>query len=211
MAVTFDLFGTLVDAAYPADPAAAVAVELEGLGVAVPDDWDDAYREVHIDAPEGAEVPLPAHVSAALGSRGVDAPNNAARRVVVNAFDPEVQTRPGAVAAVAAAAERGPVGLLSNCSVPELARRALIRSNLSNDAFDATVTSVACGWRKPDARAFEAVSEALGVPPETLLHVGDDARTDSGVERVGGEFVDVTDTSLSAFAARMESLEPEDD
>jgi FMN phosphatase YigB (HAD superfamily) len=205
VAVTFDLFGTLVDAAYPADPAAAVAIELESVGVVVPDDWGDAYREVHIDAPEGAEVPLPAHVSAALQSRGVDAPNNAARRAVVNAFDPEVQTRPGAVAAVAAAAEQGPVGLLSNCSVPELARRTLIRSNVPNDAFDATVTSVACGWRKPDSRAFETIASALDVSPEDLTHVGDDVRTDGGIERVGGEFVDVTDTSLTVLAARFEA------
>lgn len=55
MAVTFDLFGTLVDAEYPSDPGAAVADALREYGVAVPDDWDDAYREVHIDAPEGAE------------------------------------------------------------------------------------------------------------------------------------------------------------
>ncbi|WP_224270076.1 HAD family hydrolase [Haloprofundus salinisoli] len=205
MTVTFDLFGTLVEAASPSDPAAAVAAELETLGVAVPDDWGDAYREVHIDAPEGAEVPLPAHVSAALGSRDVDAPNNAARRAVVNAFDPVVETRPNAVAAVAAAADRGPVGLLSNCSVPELARRTLIRSAIPNDAFDATVTSVACGWRKPDARAFETVASALGASPENLLHVGDDARTDGGVEAVGGEFVDVTETSLAALVARLES------
>ncbi|WP_224332720.1 HAD family hydrolase [Haloprofundus halobius] len=204
MAVTFDLFGTLVEASLPADPAAAVAVELDRVGVTVPDDWGDAYREVHIDAPEGAEVPLPAHVSAALGSRGVDAPNNAARRAVVNAFDPDVQTRPGAVAAVTVAAERGPVGLLSNCSVPELARRALIRSDVPNDAFGATVTSVACGWRKPDARAFEAVAEALGASAEELVHVGDDARTDGGVEAVGGEFVDVTETSLAALVTRFE-------
>ncbi|WP_240479578.1 HAD family hydrolase [Haloprofundus marisrubri] len=205
MAVTFDLFGTLVEAAYPDDPAAAVAAELDTLGVAVPDDWDDAYLEVHIDAPEGAEVPLPAHVSAALGSRDVDAPNNAARRAVVNAFDPEIRTRADAVAAVEAAADRGPVGLLSNCSVPELARRTLIRSEIPNDAFDATVTSVACGWRKPDARAFETVASALGVAPADLVHVGDDARTDGGIEALGGEFVDVSDTPLSAVAARFQS------
>ncbi|QCJ47381.1 MULTISPECIES: HAD family hydrolase [Haloprofundus] len=204
MAVTFDLFGTLVEAEYPSDPAAAVAIELERAGVAVPDDWGDAYREVHIDAPEGAEVPLPAHVSAALGSRGVDAPNNASRRAVVNAFDPAVRTRPDAVEAVAAAAERGPVGLLSNCSVPELVRRTLIRSAVPNDAFDATVTSVACGWRKPDARAFETVASALDASPESLLHVGDDARTDGGVEALGGEFVDVAETPLAALVERFQ-------
>ena len=86
MAVSFDLFGTLVERVDAGEeaPAARVAAELVARDVAVPDDWAAAYRERHIDAPEGAEVPLPAHVSAALASRGVDAPGNAARRAVVS-------------------------------------------------------------------------------------------------------------------------------
>ncbi|NHN47950.1 HAD family hydrolase [Halostella sp. JP-L12] len=199
MAVTFDLFGTLVDADRPADPASAVARELAARDVSVPADWADAYREVHVDAPEGAEVPLPAHVSRALASRGVDAPGNAPRRAVVAAFDPEVETRPGAPEAVAAAADRGPVAVLSNCSVPQLARRTLIRSELDRDAFDAVVTSVACGWRKPHERAFETVADRLGVDAADLVHVGDDPRTDGGVEDCGGTFVDVGDVPLADF------------
>ena len=199
MAVSFDLFGTLVDADRPADPAAAVARELADRDVAVPDDWADAYREVHVDAPAGAEVPLPAHVSRALASRGVDAPSNAARRAVVAAFDPAVETRDGASEAVAAAADRGPVAVLSNCSVPQLARRTLIRSDLDRDAFDAAVTSIACGWRKPHDRAFETVADRLDADAADLLHVGDDPRTDGGVERCGGAFVDVADVSLAEF------------
>ncbi len=82
MAVTFDLFGTLVDVEYPSDPAEIVARELESRGVAVPDDWHVAYGERHVDAPAGAEVPLPAHVAHALDSRGVDAAENVVRRDV---------------------------------------------------------------------------------------------------------------------------------
>ncbi|PSP96694.1 HAD family hydrolase, partial [Halobacteriales archaeon QS_5_70_17] len=162
MATSFDLFGTLVDAARPEDPAGAVARELRERGVAVPDDWASAYREVHVDAPGGAEVPLPAHVARALAGRGVDAPGNAPRRAVVAAFDPDVRTRPGAPEAVAAAAERGPVAVCSNCSVPELAARTLIRSEVDRSLLDAVVTSVACGWRKPDARIFETTADRLG-------------------------------------------------
>ncbi|QLD86047.1 HAD family hydrolase [Natronomonas halophila] len=198
MAVTFDLFGTLVDADTPADPAAAVARELRDRDVAVPDDFDEAYREVHIDAPPGAEVPLPAHVSAALGSRGVDGPNNAARRAVVAAFDPDVERRPGAEAAIEAAREVGPVAVCSNCSVPELVRRTLIRADLKG-AFDGVVTSVGCGWRKPDSRAFEAVARRIEVSPADLVHVGDDPETDGGVTEVGGHFVDVAETPLAEF------------
>lgn len=197
VAICFDLFGTLVDAERPDDPAAAVADALRDRGVAVPDDWTAAYSEPHIDAPEGAEVPLPAHISAALASRGVDAPNNAPRRAVVSAFDPRVDTREGAVEAVAAAHEYGLVGLLSNCSVPELVGRTLIRSALSRDSFDQIVSSVACGWRKPDRRAFETVARQLAVPVDRLVYVGDTPATDGGIEACGGTFIDVTDTPLS--------------
>nr|WP_193570037.1 HAD family hydrolase [Halorussus sp. JP-T4] len=194
----------MVRADRPADPADAVAAELRERGVAVPDDWTDAYREVHVDAPAGAEVPLPAHVSAALASRGVSAPGNAARRAVVAAFDPDVETREGAVEAVRAASDRGPVAVLSNCAVPQLARQALIRSDLDRDALDAVVTSAACGWRKPDARAFETCADRLGVPVADLVHVGDDSRTDGGIADCGGEAVLLDDVPLTDVPAWLE-------
>lgn len=199
-AVSFALFGTLVDADRPADPAGAVGAELRARGVTLPDDWHEAYHETHVDAPDGAEVPLPAHVSRALVSRGVDAPGNAPRRAVVAAFDPEVDTRAGAVEAVAAARERGPVGLLVNCDVPELVGRTLVRSALSRDDFDAIVTSVACGWRKPDPRAFERVADALGVSVTTLTHVGADSAVDGAVRDAGGRYVDASESLPAEFS-----------
>jgi FMN phosphatase YigB (HAD superfamily) len=204
VAVSFDLFGTLVEADRPGDPADAVAAELRDRGVPVPDDWERAYREVHVDAPEDAEVPLPAHVNAALASRGVEAPSNAARRAVVAAFDPAVETRPGAVEAAEAARERGPVGVLSNCAVPELARRALVRSDLARDDFDCVVTSVACGWRKPSARAFEICADRLGVPVAELVHVGDDPRSDGAVAECGGTAVLLSAVPLAEFPSWLE-------
>jgi len=212
-ATSFDLFGTLVAVERPSDPAAAVATELRARGVPVPDDWGDAYAESHVDAPEGAEVPLPTHVSAALASRGVDATGeghgdgrgNVLRRAVVAAFDPEVRTRHGARRAVESAADRGPVGVLSNCSVPELARRALLRSDLDREAFDAVVTSVGCGWRKPDRRAFEAVAARLRVEPSALVHVGDDPRTDGGAADAGATSILLDDVSLPELPAALEA------
>ncbi|WP_435363030.1 HAD family hydrolase [Haloarchaeobius sp. DYHT-AS-18] len=203
MAVSFDLFGTLVDVDRPADPAEAVAEALRDRDVAVPDDWAAAYREVHIDAPAGAEVPLPAHVSAALQSRGVDAPGNAPRRAVVSAFDPEVRTREGAVAAVEAAREQGPVALCSNCAVPELVGRTLVRSDLGRGDFDTIVTSVACGWRKPDAHIFETVARQLDCDVEALVHVGDDPGTDGGITDAGGRFVDIAETPLGSLPVEL--------
>lgn len=203
MALSFDLFGTLVAVERPPDPAGAVAAELAARGVPVPDDWAAAYGESHVDAPPGAEVPLPAHVAAALSSRGIEPEDNAVRRAVVAAFDPAVETRPGAREAVRAAADRGPVGVLSNCSVPDLAGRVLVRSELDRDAFDAIVTSAGCGWRKPDGRAFESLARRLDVPPAALVHVGDDPDADGGIEAVGGRFVDVREVGLGGLPSHL--------
>jgi FMN phosphatase YigB (HAD superfamily) len=203
VAVSFDLFGTLVAADTPEAPSAAVAAELRDRGVEVPGDFRAAYREQHIDSPAGAEVPLPAHVSAALSSRGVSAPENAARRAVVAAFDPAVERRAGVETALEAAREHGPVGVCSNCSVPELARRALVRADLRGE-FDAVVTSVGCGWRKPDERAFETIARELDAKVADLVHVGDDPATDGGVTDAGGRFVHVESTPLSALASALE-------
>ena len=201
--VSFDLFGTLVTADRPTDPAAAVATELEKRDVRVPDDWADAYAEPHVDAPEGAEVPLPAHVSHALASRGVSYEHNAVRRAIVAAFDPDVETRTGARAAVDAASERGPVAICSNCSVPELVGRTLVRSAFDRDEFDAIVTSVGCGWRKPAAEIFELTAAQLDTDPDQLVHVGDDFRTDGGIEAVGGTALLLEEHPLETIPSKL--------
>jgi HAD superfamily hydrolase (TIGR01549 family) len=207
-AVSFDLFGTLVDASPPRDPAAAVAAELESREVAVPEDWSEAYARPHVDAPVGAEVPLAAHVRAALASRGVyptgDERKDAIRRAVLAAFEPGVETRDGAPEAVATAADRGPVCVLSNCSVRGLARQAIERSRLDLDAFECIVTSVECGWRKPDRRAFEAVAGELGVPLSNIVHVGDDPNADGAAAEVGARAILLEETPLRELPALME-------
>ncbi len=190
-ATSFELFGTLVDADLPDDPAVAVGRELIDRGVDLPSDWETAYDETHIDPPAGAVVPLPAHVSAALASRGVDAPDNAPRRAVVAAFDPEVQTREGAQAAVAAAADRGPVAVLADAPAPELARRTLIRSEIYRSLVDTTVSTAACGWALSHDGAHETVARRLDA--DRVCHVGRVA-----VDRAGAR--DVRETSLLALA-----------
>jgi len=194
VAVSFDLFGTLLDVDRPTDPAAAVGRALADRGVDVPPDWPAAYAESHRSVPPGRERPLAAHVADALASRSVNISRELAARAVADAFEPAgVRTRPGAPGAVASARESGPVGVCSNCSVAGLVERALAASRLDRAAFDAVVTSVDCGWRKPDRRAFEAVADGLGVAVPDLVHVGDGPATDGGVREAGGTFVHVGD------------------
>lgn len=200
VAVTFDLFGTLVRAPKPTDPARAIATELDARGVDVPEDWAEAYRTPQIDAPDGSEIPLPAHVGRALSACGVKVPGNAARRAVIAAFDPEVETREGAVEAIEAAREYGPVGVLSNCSVPELVGKTLIRAEFSRE-FDAVVSSVGCGWRKPHPKAFEAVAAELEVSVEEIIHVGDSSEADAGIEACGGRAVLLNGVALADVPA----------
>ncbi|MFC6940108.1 HAD family hydrolase [Salinirubellus sp. GCM10025818] len=186
MAVSFDLFGTLVAVDRPADPAVAVGRELDALGVALPEDWTAAYRTPQVDVPDGAEVSLVAHVRAIIGE---ETDERTIERALLRAFETDVRTRTGAGRAVSAAAARGPVGVLSNCSVPGLVARTLDRSALDPRRFDAVVSSVDVGWRKPHPRAFEAAADRLGVDVGELLHVGDDPRTDGGASGAGARSI----------------------
>jgi FMN phosphatase YigB (HAD superfamily) len=203
VAVSFDLFGTLVDAERPAQPWDAAAEELDARGVAVPEDWEDAYRSTHVSVERGRELSLVEHTQGALASRGVEAASETVTNALLAAFDGPVRVRSGAIPAVDAAAESGPVGILSNCSLPGLVSRTLSRADLDG-RFDAVVTSVGCGWRKPHDEAFRAVADALGVSPESLVHVGDDPRTDGGARTTPATLVLTEDVSLAAFPAWLE-------
>ena len=203
MAVSFDLFDTLVAADRPGEPWDAVADTLRERGVAVPEDWEAAYRSSHVDIERGAELSLVEHTVAALASRGVDADGAVVRAALLAAFDGPVTVREGAVEALRAADRAGPVGLLSNCSLPGLAERTLDRAALPVE-FDAVVTSVGCGWRKPHDRAFVAAAGALGVSTEDLVHVGDDPRADGGGRTAGVTVVLTDEVPLPAFPGWLE-------
>lgn len=203
MAISFDLFGTLVSAERPATPWDAAAAELAARGVTVPEDWEDAYRSSHVTHERGRELSLVEHTVTALASRGVDADADTVRAALLAAFDGPVEVCEGASDALAAAAARGPVGLLSNCSLPGLVERTLDRADLSVP-FDAVVTSVGCGWRKPHDEAFLAVADALDVPIGSLVHVGDDARTDGGARTTGATVLLTDDRPLTEFPAWLE-------
>lgn len=203
MAISFDCFGTLVDVDRPTAPWAAAADELGARGVTVPEDWEAAYRSSHVTVERGRELSLVEHTVAALDSRGVDADSETVRAALLAAFDGPVDVRDGAPAALAAAAEYGPVGILSNCSLPGLVERTLARADLEF-AFDAVVTSAGCGWRKPHDRAFAAAADTLGVSLDSLVHVGDDPRADGGARTTDATVVLIEEVSLAEFPAWLE-------
>lgn len=203
MAVSFDCFGTLVKTERPAEPWAAVADELAARGITVPDDWEAAYRSTHVSVDPGRELSLLEHTQAALRSRGVEAPDDTVHAALLAAFDGPVEIREGAHDALAAAAAAGPTAVLSNCSLPGLVEQTLDRATLDT-GFDTVVTSVGCGWRKPHDDSFAAVSKALGVDLDSLVHVGDDARTDGGARTTDATVVLLDDVALPAFPAWLE-------
>jgi len=186
----------------PTEPWTAVADQLEEYGVTVPNDWEDAYRSTHVSVDRGAELSLVDHTQAALASRGVDADAETVHEALLTAFDGPVEVRPGAVEALEAAGDVGPVGILSNSSLPGLVERTLERADLP--AVDAVVTSVGCGWRKPHDRSFTAMADRLSVPVADLVHVGDDPRTDGGGQTAGATVVLVDDVPLTEFPAWLE-------
>lgn len=185
----------------PEDPAGALAEELRARDVAVPADWATAWAEDHVDAPEGAGVPLPARVGATLASRGVDVPHNAARRAAVAAFDPAVTTSPGAADLLAAAADAGPLAVVVDTPVPAVARRVLVRADVDRDVVDDVVTPVGCGWQPSDPRLFEAVADRVDVAAADLVHVGVDDGQAAAVREAGGRVIDAGGRSLDAVAS----------
>ena len=203
MAISFDCFGTLVTATQPDAPWTAVADELAVRDVSVPADWDDAYRSSHVTVERGAELSLVEHTQAALASRGVEEDPNIVQEALLAAFDGPIDVREGANDALVAAAAAGPVGVLSNCSLPGLVERTLDRADFPAE-FDAVVTSVDCGWRKPHDDAFIAVADALDVGVESLVHVGDDPRADGGGQTAGATVLLTEDVALTAIPAWLE-------
>ena len=83
----------------------------------------------------------------------------------------DVQLFEDARPALEALAARYPLVALSNGNA-DIARIGLSRY------FKASLSAEQLGFGKPDARIFLAGAQAAGVPPEAVLHIGDDAALD---------------------------------
>ncbi len=94
----------------------------------------------------------------------------------------------GAEEAVRKAAERFPVGLISDTAIsPGRVLRTVLERNGVGGCFQVLTFSDEVGVAKPQRPMFQCTADALGVPTGALLHVGDLEPTDiAGVQAVGG-------------------------
>lgn len=94
-----------------------------------------------------------------------------------------------ALDAVRAAAQRFPVGLISDTGIsPGSSLRVLMDRHQFTEHFAALTFSDEVGVAKPQTPMFARTAEALGVAPAELLHIGDLEPTDiAGARNVGAK------------------------
>lgn len=95
----------------------------------------------------------------------------------------------GALNAVRKAAERVPIGLISDTGVsPGKSLKVLMDRYGFTPYFSALIFSDEVGVSKPRPQMFEAAARALGVQPPELLHIGDLELTDiAGARALGAK------------------------
>lgn len=85
----------------------------------------------------------------------------------------------GAKETVERLAERFPLAILSDTGFASgAAQDALLAREGVHDHFAARIYSMDIGHAKPRREMFEACAAALGRAPETIIHIGDNERTD---------------------------------
>ena len=112
--------------------------------------------------------------------------------------------RPAMYHLLATVPERYAVAMLSN-NVPELCDRVRVDPRMAR--IERFVFSNEIGARKPDAAAFAALTEALGIAPEATAFVDDNAANIAACEALGFRGV-LLDTPAD-FAERWRALVPE--
>jgi len=113
-------------------------------------------------------------------------------RAFFSFFQQDACSYPDASPALARLRQCGlPLGLLTDVpyGMPtEFVKSDLNRAGLAN-MFDALVTSVDVGHRKPEAAGFLALSKKLQVRPEELLYVGNEPKDVRGAKAAGAQSV----------------------
>ncbi len=167
-AVAFDLDDTL--AVTRRDRETLLRAAADEADVPAPFDRDD-YLEAHREH-SGSDSRRP--VFEALVDDAADAPDltRAYREAIGDAIEPV----DGAGALLETLSGRYRLGLLTDG--PERTQRDKLRRLGWPDAFDAVVVTGGIDAPKPAPGSFVALADALGVPPESMVYVGDDPERD---------------------------------
>ncbi len=197
-AITFDFWGTLFrDTGAELRQAMRLKTFCEATGVS-PERAMNAlettfaeFQRSHIED-QRTLTPLDA-VHIACGVVGVKLKAPAVRHVshvfatAILKYPPEPIE--GALDAVRAAAQRWPVGLISDTGVsPGTSLRQILGREGFSGYISAFTFSDEVGVAKPQAPMFERTARVLGVEPNELFHLGDLQPTDiRGVQRAGGK------------------------
>ena len=190
--LSVDLFGTLAVASTAEAPEERVAYALRERGVTVPESFLKEYRSHQFDVHPAVELPLQQHVYAALRVSGGEASIQTVHAALLDAFDTPVSETPICDALLdIVATSSSSCAILSNCSLTGLVPQTLDRLGIEHSIFDAILTSVDIGVRKPDPRCFEALAAVFGADIQDVIHAGDSPRSDGGIATAGGQFVHV--------------------
>ncbi|MBE1490446.1 HAD family hydrolase [Plantactinospora soyae] len=195
--VLFDFFGTLVDySASRTEQGYQRSHELlrwYGGRLDYPDfllEWSrvctDFDRSCDLDDHEFAmEEVTEAFLSAALGREPDAADVRAFVDTYVAEWNREVHYLPGIADLLSGLAADYRLAVVSNTHHAPLVPAHLAAMGVES-LFDAVITSVRVGWRKPDPRIYAAALGELGVAAESVVFVGDSIEPDyHGPRRIG--------------------------
>jgi len=173
-AVAFDLDDTLVVTDRDRQTLLDEATDAAGVR--------NIDRREYLDA-HGAD--LATESRAPIFDAVLDSPNaEAASRAYRDAVNDALVPVPGVPGLLSELRERYCVGLLTDG--PSRAQRSKLEVLGWTDLFDAVVVTGELPAGKPDPRAFAALTDRLGVPPEETVYVGDNPTADiGGAKRAG--------------------------
>ena len=120
------------------------------------------------------------------------------------AFLGAVRERPAMYELLASLPDSIKTGMLSN-NVPELCD--LVRDDPRIRRMQAPVFSNEIGVRKPERAAFDALCEALDLPPDAIVFIDDNAANIAACNALGFEGLLIDD--LPSFAARWRATLPQ--
>lgn len=194
-AIAFDWGGVFTEGTFDGSASAALA---DACGRPL-DAVKGPYLERMADFEEGA-FDLPGFHRRFCADVGCDLDEATFRATFLGA----VRERTAMYAVLGSIPPEYTVGVLSN-NVPELCD--LVRDDARMQRVEAWVFSNEIGVRKPDPRAFAALSEALGVGPHETVFIDDAERNVQAARSLGFHVIHLID--MNAFLAGWNALLPD--